>query len=265
MGAAVAVAYRRGGMREIWALGDYDRFAKATVWSLGPELVAACEIGPRQRVLDVATGSGNVALRAAEAGADVVAVDITPENFPDDGRVEWVQSDAQALPFGDGEFDVVTSCFGAIFAPDQQAVADELVRVCRPGGTIGMVNFTPDGAGGEFFGLFARHAPASEGPSPIQWGDERHVRDLFGGRVEELTMTRGRYVERVPGGPHGYCDLFTATFGPAIAIRDADFDREFLDFATRFNEGPRGGDAEIAYEYLRVVARRSSATRSPTT
>jgi SAM-dependent methyltransferase len=246
-------------MREIWALGDYDRFARATVWSLGPELVAACGIGPGQRVLDVAAGSGNVALRAAATGAEVVAVDITLENFGDASDVEWVQGDAQALPFGDEEFDVVTSSFGAIFAPDQQAVADELVRVCRPGGTIGMVNFTPDGAAAEFFGLFARYAPAADGPSPLDWGDEQHVRELFGDRVESLAMTRGRYVERVPGGPEGYCALFNATFGPAIAIRAGDhgaaFDREFLDFAARFNDGPPGGDAQIAYDYLLVLIR----------
>ena len=153
--------------RAMWALGDYHTFAKATVWDLGPELVAACGISPGQRVLDVAAGTGNVAIRAAEAGAQVVASDLTPENFEAGRRearnrgveLEWVEADAEALPFGDDEFDVVTSSLGAIFAPDHQAVADELVRVCRPGGTIGMINFTPEGLAAAFFGTFARHAP----------------------------------------------------------------------------------------------------------
>src|SRR5919108_1638190 len=138
----------KAGTRAAWALGDYHRFAKATVWELGPVLVDACEIAAGQPVLDVAAGTGNVAIRAAEAGAVVVASDLTPENFAAGRRearahgveVEWVEADAEALPFGDGEFDAVTSSVGAIFAPHHQAVADELLRVCRPGGTIGMAN-----------------------------------------------------------------------------------------------------------------------------
>ena len=109
-------------------------------------------------MLDVAAGTGNVAIRAAETGASVVASDLEPESFAAGRReahargveLEWVVADAQALPFPDGAFDVVTSSFGAIFAPDHHAVASELLRVCRPGGTIGMVNFTPEGLGGEF-------------------------------------------------------------------------------------------------------------------
>ena len=154
-------------------------------------LVAACGIAPGQRVLDVAAGTGNVAIRAAEAGAAVVASDLTPENFEAGRRearargveVEWVEADAEALPFGDGEFDVVTSSFGAIFAPDHQAVADELLRVCRPGGTIGMVNFTPEGLAAEFFERLRPLRAARRRPAPSRrslWGSEEHVRELFG-------------------------------------------------------------------------------------
>ena len=151
----------------MWALGDYHRFAKETVWELGPVLVEACGISPGQRVLDVAAGTGNTAIRAAEAGAEVVASDLTPENFEAGRReaeahgveLEWVEADAEALPFADGEFDVVTSSFGAIFAPDHQAVADEMLRVCRPGGTIGMLNFTPEGLISDFFGALAPYMP----------------------------------------------------------------------------------------------------------
>ena len=131
--------------RAMWALGDYHAFAKRTIWELGPVLVEACGIASGQRVLDVAAGTGNVAIRAAEAGAEVVASDLTPENFEAGRRealaqgveLEWVEADAEALPFGDGAFDVVTSSFGVMFAPDHQKAADELLRVCRPGGRSG--------------------------------------------------------------------------------------------------------------------------------
>src|SRR5688572_27840591 len=186
--------------RSMWALGDYHRFAKHTVWGLGPVLVEACGISPGQRVLDVAAGTGNVAIRAAEAGAQAVALDLTPENF-DAGRreaaargveLDWVEGDAAALPFGDAEFDVITSSVGVIFAPDHQAVADEMLRVCRPGGTLGMINFVPDGLAEEYFGLFACHAPPPPAGtlSPTQWGSEAHVRALFGDVIAALSMTR---------------------------------------------------------------------------
>ena len=184
----------------IWALGDYHRIAKDLYWSYGPTLVAACGISPGQRVLDVAAGTGNVAIRAAQAGASVVASDLEPAQFEAGRReaqacgveLEWVQADAAALPFADGEFDVVTSSAGAIFAPDHQATADELVRVCRPGGTIGMLTFTPEGMAGEFFELFGRYAPPPEPgeQDPILWGDEEHVRELFGDRARAAVHAR---------------------------------------------------------------------------
>jgi ubiquinone/menaquinone biosynthesis C-methylase UbiE len=261
--------------RAMWALGDYHRFATELVWELGPVLVAACDISAGQRVLDVAAGTGNVAVRAAEAGARVVASDLTPENFEAGRRearargveVEWVEADAEALPFDDGEFDVVTSSFGAMFAPDHQAVADELVRVCRPGGAIGMVNFTPEGLGAEFFQVFAPYAPApaSGALPPVLWGSEGHVRELFGDRVSSLDLTRHEYVESMPGGPGAYRDFVKKTFGPVIALygsladqpeRAEALDRAFLEFATRANRGAPGGPAEYSYEYLLVVARR---------
>jgi ubiquinone/menaquinone biosynthesis C-methylase UbiE len=238
-------------------------------------LVEACGISPGQRVLDVAAGTGNVAIRAAEAGAQVVALDLTPENF-DAGRreaaargveLDWVEGDAAALPFGDAEFDVVTSSVGVIFAPDHQAVADEMLRVCRPGGTISMINFTPDGLAGDFFELVGRYAPPPrpEALSPVMWGSEAHVRELFGDRVASLELLRRSYVERSPGDPAAYCQFFKQTFGPIVALRTqlvneperlAALDRDFLEFATRANEAPPDRPAEYRYEYLLVVARR---------
>ena len=267
----------KAGHRAMWALGDYDRFARATVWELGPVLVEACGITRGQHVLDVAAGTGNVAIRAAIAGASVVASDLTPEHFEAGRRaaasvgttLEWIEGDAEALPFGDGAFDVVTSCLGAMFAPNHRAVADELLRVCRPGGTIGMMNFTPEGTGGEFFALLAPYAPAPPpgADPPVSWGTEEHVRALFGDRVSHLTMSRHTYVERAPS-PADYCRLFTETFGPLVAIRHhlddapqrrADLDRALLEAVIRWNQGRSTGPVEIPYEYLLVVARRPAA------
>lgn len=264
----------KAGVRQMWALGDYHRFAKQTVWDLGRVLVEECGVSPGHRVLDVAAGTGNTAIRAAEAGARVVASDLTPENF-DSGRreahevgveVEWREADAEALPFEDASFDIVASSFGAIFAPDHQAVADEMVRVCRPGGTIGTLNFKPKGLAADFFELLGRYAPPPppHAGSPLDWGREEHVRGMLGDRVESVEATEGTYVEQITGGPVAYCDLFRTTFGPVIAIRTglesdpdaaASFDRDFLAFATGGNHGAPGGPAEYPYPYLLVVAR----------
>ena len=256
-----------------WALGDYHRFAKATIWEIGPLLVEACDITAGQRVLDVAAGTGNTAIRAALRGANVVASDITVENFPagqaeaaaQGATLDWVEADAQALPFDDGEFDVVTSSFGAIFAPDHQVVADEMVRVCRPGGTIGMTAFTPDGLAAPFFELFGPYLPPPppEAEPPVLWGHEEHVRRLFGDRLE-LELAKSSYVERADS-PDSYRDLFLETFGPAVAVvssladdqdRAAAFRRDLLDFAVRSNTGPAGGQAEYRYDYLLIIGRK---------
>ncbi len=263
-----------GATRFVWALGDYHKFALETVWQLGPVLVKACGISAGQRVLDVAAGTGNTAIRAAATGAEVVASDFTPENF-EAGRLaakahgvklEWVEADAEELPFADSDFDVVTSSFGAMFAADHQSVANELVRVCRPGGTIGMLNFTPEGLAAGFFGALAPYGPPPSpgAASPLMWGSEEHVRELFGDRVESLEVTRKEYVERAES-PSGYRDFVKATFGPVIAIyaslaeeheRRAALDRDFLEFVTRSNQGLPEGPAELHYEYLLVVARK---------
>jgi ubiquinone/menaquinone biosynthesis C-methylase UbiE len=258
----------------IWALGDYHRFAKDMIWSFGAELVVACGISPGQRVLDVAAGTGNVAIRAAQEGAIVVASDLEPAQFEAGRReasacgveVEWVQADAAALPFDDRAFDVVTSSAGAIFAPDHKAVADELVRVCRPGGTIGMITFTPEGMAGDFFELFGRYAPPPPpgAQPPILWGVEDHLRELFGDRVSSLELTRRHYVERAPGGSQGFLDYYKETFGPVVATyamldddRRAELDREALAFVERWNTGAPDGHAELPVEYLLIVARRA--------
>jgi ubiquinone/menaquinone biosynthesis C-methylase UbiE len=269
------VAIARAEARAAWGLGDYHRFAKSFVWEVGPVLVEACGIRPGQRVLDVAAGTGNVAIRAAEAGADVVASDLTPANF-EAGRtearahgveLEWVEGDAQALPFPDDAFDVVTSCFGAMFAPDHRTVADELVRVCKPGGTIGMANFTPESLLPDFFAVFAPYPPPPPkgAQPPALWGSEEHVRKLFGDRLDTLELSRADYVEHASSA-QAYCDLCKETFGPVVAVyqsiaddpdRVATLDRAFLDFATEASEGAPDGPAALRYEYLVVVGSKA--------
>jgi SAM-dependent methyltransferase len=249
--------------RAMWALGDYHRFATAALWDFGPLLVAACGISPGQRVLDVAAGTGNVAIRAAEAGADVIASDLTPENFPAGRReasahgvqLEWVEADAEALPFADDRFDVVTSSFGAIFAPHHRRVADELLRVCRPGGTIGMIALAPSGAARALFDVISRYAPhpliAPE--SPLQWGSEEHVRRLFGERVSALTLRRR------PFDPSPLADfaLLKAHHPALVALyrdladapdRVAALDRELAEMARRWQDQSQ--------EVLVIVARK---------
>jgi SAM-dependent methyltransferase len=179
-----------------------------------------------------------------------------------------VEADAESLPFEDGAFDVVTSCFGAMFAPDHGRVAQELTRVCRPGGTVGLASFTPEGLLPAFFEVFTPYMPPSPPAAlpPVLWGDESHVRDLFGDRVSSLLLERRVYVERVAD-PAAYCALCKETFGPIVTVyeglEDAPdavvaLDRSFLDFATRSNTGRPGGLAEYPYEYLLAVARTAA-------
>ena len=260
--------------RQMWALGNYHEFARATVWQLGPVLVEACGIAPGQRVLDVAAGTGNVAIRAARAGATVTAADLTPENFEagrraaqaDGVELRWVEADAEALPFEDGEFDVVTSCFGVMFAPDHRAAAEELLRVCRSGGTIGMINFTPEGTGGDFFRTLSPYAPPAPAGAlpPFLWGSEEHVRGLFGLRVASLEMTRRQYVETAPSA-RAYVDLFKRSFGPIVAMaasvadqpeRAAQLDRDLMEYVARSRPGAGDGPVQVPYEYLLVKARK---------
>jgi SAM-dependent methyltransferase len=253
----------KAGQRAMWALGDYHRFATASLWDFGPLLVEACGISPGQRVLDVAAGTGNVAIRAAEAGADVVASDLTPENF-DAGRreasahdveLEWVEADAEALPFGDGEFDVVTSAAGAIFAPHHRTVADELLRVCRPGGTIGLIALVPAGAVLRLFEIFTSYAqrPMIAPQSPLQWGREEHVRELFGDRVSSLSLERHSFEPS----PLADLELLKAHHPVLVALyhdladqpdRVAALDRELAELARHWQG--------TSQELLLIVARK---------
>ena len=214
--------------RAMWASGDYPRLASELIWRLGPRLVAATSVQPGERVLDIAAGSGNVAIPAALHGATVVASDLTPELF-DVGRrlateagaeLEWREADAEALPFTDGSFDVVLSCVGVMFAPHHQQAADELVRVTAPGGRIGLISWTPDGFIGRMFKVmkpFAAPLPEGAQPAPL-WGDEQHVRELLGDRVDEVVATRQTVAIDGLATPEAFRDYFKAHYGPTIAV-----------------------------------------------
>src|SRR5262249_54086407 len=181
-----------------------------------------------QELLDVGTGSGGtIAIPAAQRGARVVASDVAPELFAAGRRrareagvmVEWVDADAQDLPFADGRFDRVTSTFGAMFAPDHRRTAAELVRVCRPGGRIGMTTWTADGYAGDLFDLSASYVPVrGDADAPQAWGVEEHVHAMFAAAGAEPEMTRERIDFRFPSIPAAVA-TYAEQFGPLVGLR----------------------------------------------
>ncbi|MBA2531493.1 MAG: class I SAM-dependent methyltransferase [Nocardioidaceae bacterium] len=259
--------------RAMWASGDYASMVETFLSPLGPVLADACRIGTGMRVLDVAAGSGNASIPAAERGASVVASDLTPELL-DAGqaraesmglKLEWVEADAERLPFPDRDFEVVMSCIGAMFAPHHQPVADELVRVCQPGGTIGMANWTPEGMIGALFRMmkpFAPPPPPGAEPPP-QWGSEEHIRALFGDRVTFTTLERRVLEITAFQHPLDYGEHFKNLYGPTITAlgnarrneREAEFDAAFEAFCHEWNLGTEE-EARFEQEYLLAVATR---------
>jgi len=259
--------------RAMWATGDYPSMVETFLLPLGPRLVEMCGIGPGMRVLDVAAGTGNASIPAAKTGADVTASDLTPELL-EAGRaraqaegveLEWTEANAEQLQFEDASFDVVMSSIGAMFAPRHQAVADELVRVCRPGGTIGMLNWTPEGMIGGLFrtmGPFAPPPPPGATPPP-QWGSEDHVRELFGDRVDLRTLDREMLEITAFQHPHDYGTHFKERYGPTIAAQgnarrndqEAEFNAALDAFCDEWNLGSEDA-ARFEQEYLVVVGTR---------
>jgi SAM-dependent methyltransferase len=258
--------------RAMWALGDYDRVSTEVVAELGTVLVEAAAVRPGDRVLDVAAGSGNASLPAAAVGAQVVATDLTPELLQI-GRdraeqrgldITWQEADAEHLGFADGQFDVTMSSVGVMFAPFHQPVADELARVTRPGGTIALINWTPTGFIGQLFATMKPFVPApppGASPGPL-WGDEDHVRSLFGANVTQLRAERRKLPIDVFGSGAEFRDYFASTYGPTIAayrnIAD-DPDRiAALDSALENLANDHGAkEGRMDWEYLLVVATRA--------
>lgn len=261
----------------MWALGDYPAVAADVIPDLGAVLVDACNVRAGDTVLDVACGSGNAAIPAALRGAIVTACDLTPAML-DAGRriaaargadISWREGDAEALPFTDASFDVVLSCVGVMFAPHHQASADELLRVCRPGGTIGLVNWTPEGFVGQMFSVMKPYSPAPPAgaqPPPL-WGDEDHVRALFGDRVTDMATSRRMVTVDRFKTPDEFRDYFKSHYGPTVAAyrglaeepeRVSALDRELSDLAERSNAGSHA--TVMDWEYLLLTARRATGS-----
>jgi SAM-dependent methyltransferase len=261
--------------RAMWAQGDYPTLASDLISELGAVLVEACGIRPGQRVLDVAAGAGNAAIPAAMMGAQVIASDLTPELF-NAGRdhaaargatLEWREADAEALPFPDNEFDVVMSCVGVMFAPHHQAAAKELVRVCRPGGTIGLLSWTPGGFIGRMFATmkpFAPPPPPGAQPPPL-WGSEDHVQELLGAQVTDLRALTQTVVIDKFAGPEEFLHYFKDFYGPTISVYKfiADdqekvdaLDRSLAELAGSSSTGGQGSPLLMEWEYLLLTARK---------
>ena len=259
--------------RAMWGNGDYPLMVDTFLLPVGRRLVEAAGIGPDVRVLDVAAGTGNASVPAAQRGARVTASDLTPDLLAAGARrpeaqglgIEWVEADAEHLPFDDGAFDVVMSAIGVMFAPHHQAAADELVRVCRPGGTVALLSWTPEGMLGDLFRTmspFAAPPPPGAQPPPL-WGSEEHLAGLLGNRVDFHLLRREELPITAFARAREYGEHFTAHYGPTIAVRAnaakdgraQEFDEALDRFCDRWDVGTPG-QARFAQEYLLAVGTR---------
>ena len=258
--------------RATWAAGDYAAVAEHIDAVPPRALLGLLDIRPGQDVLDVATGTGNVALRAAAAGAQVIGLDLAPELFVAARRraleygvtVDWVEGDAEALPYADASFDHVFSVFGVQFAPRHEVAAAELARVCRPGGDIGLVNWTPEGVIGELFSVMRGYLPAppAYASAPPLWGREEHVRGLFAGTGVELEFARGMNPWHFDSAEH-WVAFLESTYGPTVKARErltvertwADCRAEMVEMAERRNEAT-DGTLLLCAEFLVAVGRK---------
>jgi SAM-dependent methyltransferase len=265
--------------RAMWSMGDYPVVASEVIPDLGSILVDACGVRTGDRVLDVACGSGNAAIPAALRGARVSACDLTPPLLEAGRRVaeaqgveiSWREADAESLPYDDAEFDVVMSCVGVMFAPHHQASADELVRVCRPGGTIGLVNWTPEGFVGEMFSTMKPYTPPPPpgAQAPPLWGDEQHVRSLLGNKVTDVVASRRVATVNRFQTPEEFLVYFKANYGPTVSAfrgladdpeRASALERDLVNLARRYVRS--SGDTIMEWEYLLLTARRMDEHRT---
>jgi 2-polyprenyl-3-methyl-5-hydroxy-6-metoxy-1,4-benzoquinol methylase len=270
-GADTALKQKHAAM---WASGAYQNVATDLIPEFGPTLVDATGIHEGDLVLDIAAGSGNVAIPAARAGARVIASDLTPELLEEGARqakaagvvLEWQVADAEHLPYDDGEFDVAVSAVGIMFAPHHQEAADELVRVVAPGGRIGLASWTPQGFIGQMFATMKPYVappPAGVQPPPL-WGDEEHVRALLGDRVTDLRLERRKVRITHFAEPADFREYFKTNYGPTIAAykqqpdaeRVAALDADLDALAERFDVSDNGHLVHD-WEYLLVTCRKA--------
>jgi SAM-dependent methyltransferase len=254
--------------RAVWAMGDYDPIADM-LRPAAQDLIDACAISAGQEVLDVAAGTGNLALLAAEEGASVVASDLTPE-MVEKGRarteaagvdVEWVVADAEELPFEDERFDCAASTFGAVFAPRPEVMIKELFRVVRPGNTVGLTSWGDYGLQAEMFSVFESYRPPSDVPNPALWGDPAVAEERlapYANRVQTQKLT-------LPWEFASWDDAWAiyANNGPMVALRQAIGDEEWAEARRKIEEvvkhwsgGSLDGPLSLPAEYLQIVARK---------
>lgn len=264
------VAGFKQGQRAVWSAGDYPDIAQR-IESAAERLVAAAGVEAGQDVLDVATGSGNVAILSAQRGANVTGLDLTPELF-DAARAraraagvecEWVEGDAEDLPYPDDSFDRVLSTFGTMFAPRHEQAAAELVRVCRPDGTIAVAAWTPEGGNGQMFKTVGSHMPAPppELKPPTLWGTESHMRELFEPHGVELQFERDNVTFEAES-PEAWLEYNERVLGPMVMARAAlepqgkwdALHSDLLELYRRLNLDD-DGSFRAEGEYLMTIAR----------
>ncbi len=227
--AVNALDQMKQGARATWAAGDYPAIAQRQLWPVGERVVRRAAVAAGEDVLDVACGTGNAALRAAQAGARVTGVDLTPELLVvareiaarENVVVDYVEGDAEALPAEDESFDVVLSVFGCMFAPRHAVTAAELARVLRPGGRLCVTAWTPEGAMGELFRAMGGYLPPPPPgvEPPLLWGSEGHVRELFAGTGVEIELTRETIQFPRFDSLDEEMEFATTKFGPLIMAR----------------------------------------------
>lgn len=257
-------------LKRIWMAGDYDRFSRYMEGS-AREFYERLSVAPGCRLLDVGCGSGQLALMAAKDGLEVTGVDIA-SNLVGRARARaqaerlsarFEEADAEALPFEDASFDVVASIIGAMFAPRPEFVAKELLRVCVPGGTIAMANWTPQGFIGQMFKAVSKFIAPSGMPSPVLWGDETTVRERFGNGLSDLSLVRRQYTFSYPFPPSEVVEFFRLYYGPinqAFASLDAG-GRDVLhqELEALWSSHNRAGTdcTTVLAEYLEVIGIRA--------
>lgn len=252
----------KAGQRQMWASGDYAAVA-ARIQPIAESLVAAADLAAGSRVLDVATGSGNAAIAAARCGCAVTGLDYVPELLErakiraaaEGFDIDFTEGDAERLPYPDGAFDAVLSCVGVMFTPDQERAAAELLRVCRPGGTIALAAWTPEGFLGRMLALLPK--PAGQ-PSPLEWGTAHRVCELLGPGASELHIREREYVFRHPSAAD-FVAFMRANYGPMIKAFErtdpADHDRLHADLVALCERSGTGPGMRVPAAYLEAVLR----------
>ena len=269
--ASPQFAQLKSAMKATWMAGDFGQIAKHTA-KAAEDFVRRIGLQPGSRVLDVACGTGNTAIPAARTGADVTGVDIAT-NLLEQARqraqsenlqARFEEGDAEQLPFRDGEFDVVVTMFGAMFAPRPDRVAAELLRVCKPNGVIAMANWTPEGFVGRNFRVMAKFVPPPPGvPAPLLWGDEKVVRQRFGPSISKLNAVRQGARFQYPFPPAEVVEFFRQYFGPtktAFSRLDQEGQAALaaeLEALYRDHNEDRNGGTTVVGEYLEVHAVRA--------